>query len=39
MSRVLAVILVIIALGLPTDRILFGQRERRLRERWGLLPH
>ena len=37
MSRVVAVMLVIIALGLLTDQVLFGQAERRVRERWGLL--
>jgi NitT/TauT family transport system permease protein len=36
MSQVLAVIVVIIALGLATDRLVFGTMERRLRERWGL---
>jgi NitT/TauT family transport system permease protein len=36
MSQVLAVIVVIIALGLATDRLVFGTMERTLRERWGL---
>jgi len=37
MARVIAVMLVIIALGLIGDRLLFGILERRVRERWGLL--
>jgi len=37
MGQVLAVMLVIIALGLIGDRLLFGVLERRVRERWGLL--
>jgi NitT/TauT family transport system permease protein len=36
MSQVMAVIGVIIALGLISDRWLFGVIERRVRERWGL---
>lgn len=36
MSQVLAVMLVIIALGLLTDQVIFGALERRVRERWGL---
>jgi len=36
MSRVVAVMLVIVAVGLLTDQLLFGQVERRVRERWGL---
>ena len=36
MSQVLAVMLVIIALGLLTDREIFGVLERQVRERWGL---
>jgi len=36
MSQVLAVMLVIIALGLLTDRAIFGTLEERVRERWGL---
>ena len=35
MSQVLAVMLVIIAIGLLTDRLVFGTLERRVRERWG----
>ncbi len=38
MSRVLAVMLVILALGLVTDGAIFGALERRVRERWGLSP-
>ncbi|MBN1259365.1 MAG: ABC transporter permease [Anaerolineae bacterium] len=37
MSQVLAVILIIIALGLLSDQLFFGTIERRIRERWGLL--
>lgn len=37
MSQVIAVMLIIIALGLLVDRALFAPIERRLRERWGLL--
>jgi len=37
MSQVIAVMLVIIGLGLLTDRALFGVLEARVRERWGLL--
>jgi NitT/TauT family transport system permease protein len=36
MSRVFAVMLVIVALGLFTDRLIFGQLEAHVRERWGL---
>jgi sulfonate transport system permease protein len=36
MAQVLAVIVVIIALGLATDRLVFGTLEKRLRARWGL---
>jgi len=36
MSQVLAVMGVIVALGLFTDRIIFGVLEERVRERWGL---
>lgn len=36
MSQVMAVMLVIIALGLLTDLAIFGVLETRLRERWGL---
>ena len=37
MSQVIAVIVVIIALGLFTDRLMFAYVERRVRERWGLM--
>ena len=33
---VIAVMLVIIALGLAVDRLVFSQMELRVRERWGL---
>jgi NitT/TauT family transport system permease protein len=36
MSQVIAVMLVIIALGLAVDRLIFAPLERRVRERWGL---
>jgi len=36
MSQVIAVMLMIIALGLLTDRAVFSPIERRVRERWGL---
>lgn len=36
MSQVVAVMVVIIALGLVTDRLVFGVWERRVRRRWGL---
>jgi NitT/TauT family transport system permease protein len=36
MAQVIAVILVIIALGLMVDRAVFAPVERRVRERWGL---
>lgn len=36
MSQVIAVMLVIIALGLVVDRMAFGRLEARIRERWGL---
>lgn len=36
MSQVIAVMLVIIALGLFTDRAIFGAMEARVRERWGM---
>lgn len=36
MSRVLAVMLVIIGLGLISDQVIFGMLERWVRERWGL---
>ncbi len=36
MSQVVAVMIVIIGLGLFTDRCIFGALETRVRERWGL---
>jgi NitT/TauT family transport system permease protein len=36
MSQVVAVILVIITIGLTADKLVFGNIERRVRERWGL---
>lgn len=36
MSQVMAVMLVIVALGLLTDRAIFGALEQRVREQWGL---
>ncbi len=36
MSQVIAVMLVIIALGLLVDRAIFGTLEKQVRERWGL---
>jgi NitT/TauT family transport system permease protein len=36
MSRVIGIMLVIIALGLLVDRAIFGVLEDRVRERWGL---
>jgi len=36
MSRVIAVMLVIIAIGLAVDRLIFSPIELRVRERWGL---
>jgi len=38
MSQVIAVMLVIIAIGLLADRAVFAPIERRVRERWGLQP-
>ena len=35
-ARVMAVMLVIIAVGVTVDRIVFAPAERRVRERWGL---
>jgi NitT/TauT family transport system permease protein len=35
-SQVIAIMLVIVAIGMAVDRLLFGQLERRLNERWGL---
>lgn len=37
MSQVIAVMLVIVALGLMTDIAIFGALETRVRERWGLV--
>jgi NitT/TauT family transport system permease protein len=37
MGQVVAVMLLIIALGLATDQLVFGTLEHRARERWGLL--
>ncbi len=37
MSQVVAVIIVIIAIGLFTDQFVFGVWEKRVRRRWGLL--
>lgn len=37
MGQVVAVMLLIIAIGLATEQIVFGTAERRVRERWGLL--
>jgi len=36
MSQVIAVMAVIMALGLFTDRVIFGSLERHVRRRWGL---
>jgi len=36
MSQVLAVMIVIMSLGLLTDRVIFGSLERHVRRRWGL---
>ncbi len=36
MSQVMAIMLVIIAIGLAVDRLVFAPIERRVRERWGL---
>ncbi len=36
MSQVLAVMLVVVAIGLAVDRALFSQIESRVRDRWGL---
>ncbi|MCJ7513820.1 MAG: ABC transporter permease [Anaerolineales bacterium] len=36
MSAVIAVMLIIIAIGLGVDRLFFAPVERRIRERWGL---
>jgi NitT/TauT family transport system permease protein len=37
MSQVVAVMVVIVALGTLTDRLIFSNVERRIRERWGVL--
>ena len=37
MGQVMAVMLLIIAIGLATEQMVFGAAERRVRERWGLL--
>ena len=37
-ARLVAVMLVIVALGVAIDRLMFAPAERRIRERWGLLP-
>jgi NitT/TauT family transport system permease protein len=39
MSRVISVMLLIIAIGLFVDRAVFGPLELQVRERWGLVPH
>ena len=36
MAQVVAVMLVIIAIGLIVDRLVFAPLEARVRERWGL---
>jgi NitT/TauT family transport system permease protein len=36
MSQVLAVIIVIVTIGLITDKLVFGVMEKRVRARWGL---
>lgn len=36
-ARVMAVMLMIVALGVTIDRLVFAPAERRVRERWGLL--
>lgn len=36
MSQVLGVIIVIVTIGLATDKLVFGAIERRVRARWGL---
>lgn len=36
MSQVLAVIIVIVTIGLITDKVVFGAVEKRVRARWGL---
>jgi NitT/TauT family transport system permease protein len=37
MNQVIAVIVIIITLGLISDKLIFGILEKRVRERWGLL--
>ena len=37
MSQVIAVMLVIIAIGLIVDRVIFAPVETRVRARWGLM--
>jgi NitT/TauT family transport system permease protein len=37
-ARVMAVMCVIVAVGVTIDRLVFAPAERRVRERWGLLP-
>jgi NitT/TauT family transport system permease protein len=37
-SRVMAVMLVIVTIGVTIDRLVFAPAERRVRARWGLLP-
>ena len=37
MSQVLSVMIVIMGLGLMTDRVIFGSLERHVRRRWGLI--
>jgi len=38
MSQVIAVMIVIMALGLLADRVIFGSLERHVRRKWGLVP-
>jgi NitT/TauT family transport system permease protein len=38
MSQVLAVMMLIILLGYIVDGLVFRAMERKLQERWGLLP-
>jgi NitT/TauT family transport system permease protein len=37
MAQVLSVILMIVTIGLASDKLLFGRIEQRVRERWGLV--
>jgi NitT/TauT family transport system permease protein len=39
MSQVIAVMILIIALGFLVDGLVFRTAERRLQERWGLVPN